>query len=176
MGKRSDFVRRDRDWYPTPAAAVLPLLRHLDPGTRFFEPCAGDGALVRHLEAEGHVCARASDIHPQASGIDRRCVLSQSILPLGNSPVFITNPPWVRITLHPIIDRLSRFAPTWLLFDADWMHTRQSAPFMPWLRKIVSVGRVKWIPDSKMTGKDNCAWYLFDQSASGPAVFFGRSA
>jgi hypothetical protein len=66
-------------------------------------------------------------------------------------------------------------APTWLLFDADWMHTRQSAPFMPRLRKIVSVGRVKWIPDSKMTGKDNCAWYLFDKPSDEPAVFFGRT-
>jgi len=26
---------------------------------------------------------------------------------------------------------------------------------------IVSVGRVKWIPDSKHTGKDNVCWYLF---------------
>jgi hypothetical protein len=54
------------------------------------------------------------------------------------------------------------------------MHTKQSAPFMPYLRKIVSVGRVKWIPDSKMTGKDNCAWYLFDQNGTGQTEFYGR--
>jgi hypothetical protein len=29
------------------------------------------------------------------------------------------------------------------------------------LRKVVSVGRVKWMPDSDSTGKDNAAWYLF---------------
>lgn len=33
---------------------------------------------------------------------------------------------------------------------------------MPMLRKIVSVGRVKWIEDSPHTGKDDCAWYMFD--------------
>jgi hypothetical protein len=40
----------------------------------------------------------------------------------------------------------------------------------------VSVGRVKWIPDSKMTGKDNCCWYLFDQADDAPAQFIGRAA
>jgi hypothetical protein len=65
--------------------------------------------------------------------------------------------------------------PTWLLFDADWMHTRQSAPFMPHLRKIVSVGRVKWIPDSPFTGKDNCCWYLFDQTSAAPAAIRRKS-
>lgn len=176
MGKRSSFDRNPRDFYPTPVEAVQPLLPHLHPRTRFFEPCAGDGALVRHLEAAGHVCARASDIEPQADWIQRRCVLTQSLLPLGETPTFITNPPWERKLLHPIIDRLSRFAPTWLIFDADWVHTRQAVPFMPWLHKIVSVGRVKWIPDSKMTDKDNCAWYFFDQRTEGPAVFIGRAA
>ena len=53
------------------------------------------------------------------------------------------------------------FRPTWLLFDADWAHTKQARPYLKYCDKIVSVGRVKWIPDSKMTGKDNCAWYLF---------------
>jgi hypothetical protein len=86
----------------------------------------------------------------------------------------ITNPPWDRAFLH-LIDRGCRASPTWLLFDADWMHTRQSTPFMPYLRKIVSVGRVKWIPDSKMTGKDNCCWYLFDQTSDAPAQFIGRA-
>lgn len=175
MGKRSDFVRRERDWYPTPIEAVKPLLPHLAPATRFFEPCAGDGALVRHLEGAGHICARASDIAPQAEGIEAKCVF-RSHLPLGRDPVFITNPPWDRKILHPLIDKLSRFAPTWLLFDADWMHTKQSAPFMPWLNKVVSVGRVKWIPDSKMTGKDNCAWYLFDQRKPAQTQFVGRAA
>jgi hypothetical protein len=46
---------------------------------------------------------------------------------------------------------------------------------MPLLRAVVSVGRVKWIPDSKMTGKDNCAWYHFAPGDS-PTVFHGRSA
>jgi len=47
MGKRSSFKRVERDFYPTPREAVLPLLLHLEYGTAFSEPCAGDGALIR---------------------------------------------------------------------------------------------------------------------------------
>jgi hypothetical protein len=145
----------------------------LPAGTRFCEPCAGNGALIRHLEAAGHHCAAAWDIEPQAEGIDTQDATQRLC---GNVDMFITNPPWERKTLHALIPHLSMQSPTWLLFDADWMHTRQAVPFMPWLRKVVSVGRVKWIPDSQFTGKDNCCWYLFDQRAAAPAQFVGRAA
>lgn len=173
MGKRSNFERRPRDFYPTPERAVEPLLPHLSSGTRFCEPCAGDGALIRHLEKAGHNCAAAWDIEPQAAGIDCQDATQRLI---GNIDCFITNPPWDRSVLHPIIEHLCAQYPTWLLFDADWMHTKQSARFIPWLRKVVSVGRVKWIEDSPFTGKDNCCWYLFNSSAEAPVEFIGRSA
>jgi hypothetical protein len=174
MGKRSTFERIPRDFYPTPREAVLPLLAHLPPECRFAEPCAGDGALIDHLEMAGHVCICAFDIEPQRCDIDfGDATVCSSV---GDPDFYITNPPWSREILHPVIDHLSAHKPTWLLFDADWMHTRQSAPFMPYLRKIVSVGRVKWIPDSPFTGKDNCCWYLFDQHSDAPAQFIGRAA
>ena len=40
MGKRSDFERKPRDFYPTPFAAVEPLIQHLPQGFAFAEPCA----------------------------------------------------------------------------------------------------------------------------------------
>jgi hypothetical protein len=172
MGKRSDFERIPRDFYPTPAEAVVPLLAHLAPQSTYIEPCAGDGALIDHLAAAGHTCLFASDIEPRADGIHERDALHLKLI----GSMFITNPPWDRKVLHPLIGHLSRMGPTWLLFDADWMHTRQSAPFMPLLRKVVSVGRVKWIPDSPFTGKDNCCWYLFDAHSESPAHFVGRAA
>ncbi len=174
MSKRcTKFERAPRDFYPTPESAVLPLLGHLKPTTRFCEPCAGDGALIDILVKHGHRCARSWDIEPRRTDIDKQDARTRMI---GNVDCYITNPPWDRKILHPIIENLAAWNPTWLLFDADWMHTRQSARFMPLLRKVVSVGRVKWIPDSKMTGKDNCAWYLFDANKSGPTVFVGRDS
>jgi hypothetical protein len=174
MGKRSNFERIPRDFYPTPYEAVVPLLSHLPPRSVFVEPCAGNGALIDHLESAGHKCALAVDIEPQRQDIQR--AYAQQIKQVGAADFHITNPPWDRAILHELIGYLSAQLPAWLLFDADWMHTRQSTPFMPCLRKIVSVGRVKWIPDSKMTGKDNCCWYLFDQTSDAPAQFIGRAA
>jgi len=171
VGKRSSFDRVPRDFYPTPREAVLPLLPHLIAGARFCEPCAGNGALVDALVAAGHRCAAAWDIEPRRADIDQHNALHRLI---GNIDCFITNPPWDRRTLHPMILHFSKQAPTWLLFDADWIHTRQSTPFLPLLQKIVSVGRVKWIPGTKMTGKDNCAWYFFGKSTGEPAKFYGR--
>jgi len=176
MGKRSTFERAPRDFYPTPAEAVAPLLPHLAPSTRFIEPCAGDGRLVDHLTAAGHRCVFAGDIEPQRKDIECGNALSLVTGWRIAADAIVTNPPWGRADLHPLIGHLSAVLPTWLLFDADWMHTKQSAPFIPYLHKIVSVGRVKWIPDSKMTGKDNCAWYLFDQTSEAPAQFIGRAA
>ena len=51
MGKRSNFVRFDRDYYTTPIEGVTPLLPHITGKIqRFAEPCAGNGALIDHIE------------------------------------------------------------------------------------------------------------------------------
>ena len=176
MGKRPDFERVERDYYPTPIEAVLPLLPHLPSDLfHFTEPCAGDGRLADHIAklTRGH-CERASDIEPRGKLIHQADALTE---PDEMAAMFITNPPWDRKALHALILRLSDIAPTWLLFDADWMHTKQAVPFLPRLRKIVSVGRVKWIEGSAMTGKDNCCWYLFQAPTpeDDPTVFVGRA-
>ncbi len=172
MGKRSDFERRERDAYFTPLSAVIPLLPHLPEGARFYEPCVGDGALKRHLESHGHVCTGHSDIEPMmiSSKINALELTEEDF---RQSDLIITNPPWDRKILHPMIEHFIKFKPTWLLFDADWMHTKQSTELMKRCSKVVSVGRVKWIEDSKMTGKDNVCWYLFSNEAIG-TTFYGR--
>ena len=182
LGKRSDFKRRKNDLYTTwDPRAVTPLLPYLNPKTRYCEPCAGDGALIKQLKPHGHVCARARDIDPKADGIEKKDALT---LLTGNIDCFITNPPWTREILHPLINHLRVQAPTWLLFDADWAHTihknmakRNSCKTTPELlkycSKIVSVGRVKWIKDSPHDAKDNCAWYLFGDKET-KTEFIGR--
>ena len=85
----------------------------------------------------------------------------------------ITNPPWNRKILHPMIEHFVDFKPTWLLFDADWMHTKQSISYLKHLSKVVSIGRVKWIEGSSSVGKDNCCWYLFENNSK-KTEFFGR--
>jgi len=176
MGKRSSFKRVERDFYPTPRDAVLPLIPHLPVDMTYWEPCAGDGALIDTLdEFYPGCCWAASDIEPRRSDMGKMDAMESRECEVAGCDLIITNPPWNRKILHPMIEHFSAMRPTWLLFDASWAFTKQSAPFMPSCHRIVSVGRVKWFPESKMTGKDDCAWYMFDASYKTESVeFYGR--
>lgn len=178
MGKRSNFERIERDFYPTPLKGVEPLIPHIQEVTSFCEPCAGDGALIMHIQSFGKTCVAAYDVEIRTHGVVQKSFETLTEDDLNGATHIITNPPWDRKLLHPMIEKFSTLRPTWLLFDADWMHTVQSARYMHCLKKIVSVGRVKWIPNSKMTGKDNCCWYLFDSTTEklNYTNFVGRSA
>ena len=171
MGKRSSFPRRKNDAYDTPFKAVMPVIPHLiaDGIKRFVEPCCGDGFLVEHLERFGLGCAYQNDIK---AGADALSLTPAQFDRLGADAI-VTNPPWTREIMHPLIDHFQRLAPTWLLFDADWAHTRQAAGYLEHCSKIVSVGRVKWMPDSKHYGKDNAAWYRFDIRHTEGPLFIG---
>src|ERR1700730_15115432 len=146
MSKRSlQFDRIPKDKYATPREAVLPLLPQLPARTVFAEPCAGNGALIDHLAAAGQQCVWATDTTPE-----REDVAYADALTLRNigADMFVTNPPWSRELMHPIIDHLSAMLPCWFLFDSDWSYTVQSSELIRRCSKIVPVGRIKWIPDS----------------------------
>lgn len=175
MGKRSDFEKKRLAFYPTPYAAVKPLIWHLPTGVTYCEPCAGGGHLIGHLDSFGNKCVASYDVEPQTVWIKQLDASFLTLSDMNGADMIITNPPWEREPMHQIIERCSMLAPTWLLFDADWMHTRQSAPYMNRCVKIVSVGRVKWIENSDGAGKDNCCWYLFDAAHKGGTEFVGRS-
>lgn len=169
MGKRSDFKRIERDAYQTiDPRAVERLLPHLHGIRTFAEPCAGEGYLVGQLQAAGLVCTYEGDI---TTGHD---ALEYDFQQEAAFDVIISNVPWDRPILHALILRFQAMAPTWLLFDSDWSHTKQSAPFMDQCSHIVSVGRLKWIPGTKMTGKENCSWYRFHVQHVGGPKFIGR--
>ncbi len=178
MGKRSDgdFERVPNDLYRTwDYRAVRPLLPFLNPGTQFVEPCAGHGDLIDQLTIAGHKLVRAYDIDPKRDDIhkgDARTLRWNTV-----NGVWVTNPPWSRDLLHPIIRNLCTQAPLWAIFDADWLYTSQSIPLLIYLRKVVAIGRVRWIKGSDADGKDNVAAYLFDGTTPrrGPIEFHGRT-
>jgi hypothetical protein len=85
MGKRSNFLRRANDDYPTPAKAVCPLLPHVKEGRTFNEPCADTGQLTKHLAEAGLIHLRSYDI---SQGYDARVIEYPH-----DAEFFITNPP-----------------------------------------------------------------------------------
>lgn len=175
MGKRSDFSRVPKDYYRTfDLRAVSPLAPLLAAYgvTRFAEPCVGLKDLVGQLKDLGLSCVAMFDINPRRPGIPFADACHLTRADLNGAGDIITNPPWSRVLLHKLIAHLSSLAPTWLLFDADWMHTGQSARFMSYCTDVVSVGRLRFLPGTSCDGKDNCAWYRFDRSAEGCATVF----
>ena len=163
-----EYKRHERDFYPTPYEVVLPLLPHLQDNTEFIEPCAGDGILIEHLRKHGHIKMYACDIEPQAAGIDQLDALDIE----WSDGTIITNPPWDRKILHPMIEAFRQVdGGCWLVFDANWMHTKQSIPYMPHCSKIITVGRVRWIGEKP--GKDDVCWYHFGKDIL-TTEFYGR--
>ncbi len=172
MGKRSNFKRRKHDKYGTPETAMRFVLPFLKPGTRFCEPCAGDARMVRYLLAHGLRCSSAWDIKPGHPNVLRR---DARVTRDGRAQIYITNPPWTRDLLHAIIENLGAHRPTWLLFDADWMHTDQAREIIKGCSLVVTVGRLSWMANGT-SGKENCCWYLFTPGhTEGPRVV-GRRA
>lgn len=167
MGKRSNFEHKPLNFYPTPLPAVRPLIPHLPLKATFCEPCAGAGHLIRHLDGYGFKCVSSFDVTPLSEDIRQHDASWITEDDLGGADLIVTNPPWDRPVLHQIIERCAILRPTWLLFDTDWMFTKQALPHLEMCVKIVPVGRVKWIEDFDNTGKDNCAWYLFDKNSIG---------
>lgn len=105
MGKRSNFARAPRDFYPTPEKAVLPLLPFLPEGSSFIEPCAGDGRLSLHLKKHGLRLIHQSDIAPRGLiadglspiGIRRLDALEIDLKFCAGADFIITNPPVVSV-------------------------------------------------------------------------------
>lgn len=158
MGKRSTFAKRKSDAYLTwDRRAVPPLLPYLDDAP-FVEPCAGEGHLIDQLVGYGLQCAAAFDIEP-----GRPDVLLGDARDLWVPPGLqvVSNPPWTREYLHAIIRNLAPQVDTWLLFDADWLFTQQSAPLLSHLHLVVPVGRLRWVEGTPHDGVDSCAWYKF---------------
>ena len=181
MGKRSDYVRKPRDYYPTPLEAVLPLIPHLPEKYTFVEPCAGDSDLTNHLESSTQgVCLAEYDLEPQNIDIEYLDALDLREKHLYDCDLIITNPPWIRTKrsdylMHRLLETFSDLRPTWFLLDSDWAYTLQASEYLQQrCQKIVAIGRVKWIPDSTGTGTDNASWYLFDKNKKGPTEFYNE--
>lgn len=167
MGKRSEFERRKADAYDTiDPKASWSLVPHLHGIRTYAEPCSGNGHLIRQLRDRGLFCRYASDI---IGGIDALAVPSYDGI-----DAIITNPPWTRQLLHPLILHFQKIAPTWLLFDSDWAFNMHARKFLGQCTDIVAVGRLRWIEGTTQTGKDNVAWYRFDANHTGGPRFHGR--
>lgn len=186
MGKRSNFDRVPKDLYrTTDPRAVAALLPFLAPNTNFVEPCAGHMDLVWSLRAAGHVPNWASDIQcrevtsivsgvPVITYVPAIDALTLTT-PLTLSDCIITNPPFSKEALFPMISHFRKFNKAWLLLPADFMHNKQSCDAMRHCSLIVPIGRLKWFEGTKHGSTDNYCWFLFEQKPC-TTVFIPRAS
>lgn len=193
-----EWAARANDFYATiDARAIAALAPHVPAGTVYAEPCAGAGDLVHLLAGLGLQCAWACDIAPQCRTVGQWDAMQLCAQDVVGVECFITNPPWTRPLLHPLIEHLASLRPTWMLFDAAWMFTGQAAPLMALCTDVVAVGRLRWFHPKpaplrvvgeseaayrkrakKARGMDppgDHAWYRFDARAGkGNPLFHPR--
>jgi hypothetical protein len=156
MGKRSNFERRERDFYPTPLKAVLPLIPHLSGVRRFAEPCCGDGRLVRHLESSGLVCVYSGDIATGQDALARNGY--------GSPDKIITNPPFSYPLLHQLLTHFLSIAPTWLLLEMGFATNERDAALLATCTHAVPIGRIRWIEGTEHSSMENFGWFHFQQN------------
>ena len=178
MSKRfpGKYKRSPKDYYVTPAEAVLPLIPFLKAAKirKFCEPCAGNGALVCHLEAHGFVCTYYGDNEPPCppTPIVKSCVKQDALdIPAFNS-IPITNPPFSWWMLRPLLDHLLRTADAfWFLLPLAWTANQRTSKYMARCSDVVTVKRLKFIAGSESTGTDDHAWLRFSREHPGPTLF-----
>jgi len=175
MGKRSDYNKIPKDFYATTdPKAIPPNFVECIRGKRYAEPCYGEGDL-EDLLMDVAVCRWRSDIRDTGCCKlwDATCLSQHE---LEHCDVIITNPPFSRDVLLPMIDHFITLKPTWLLLPAGYMHNRYFAPYMEKCSLVVSIGRLKWFKDSKYTSTDDFIWAYWEKDAvETKTIFHSRS-
>jgi len=150
VSKRSDFDKIPRDYYPTTdPKSIPPKFIEFIRGKTYAEPCCGEGDLV-DLLMDISICRWESDIEDRGAGKvwDAMCLSKHE---LEKCDLIITNPPYTKSVLLPMIDHFISLKPTWLLLPSDLMHNIYFAPYMKRCSKVVSVGRLFWFRSEWVT-------------------------
>jgi hypothetical protein len=178
MGKHEvEYVRVERDNYPTPPWCVRALAEFVVlEGRTIWECAAGDGAMVRALEAQG-ARVYASDIEPRPELAETFDFLAPGLpAGLGRVDGIITNPPWGsgnRLAVEFVKAGLARitahggFLALLLPADFDSAVTRLALFQHPYfLARIALTDRPAWFarPDGRRPQpKENCVWHVWSR-------------
>lgn len=175
IAKRSDFKRVERDYYrtfdPKAGEALRSFVGDIETA---LEPFAGAGDLTKQFPNINWI---QTDIEPQACFVTEADAFSWTREEIEHNEfdAIITNPPWSRPILHKAIEHFAPIIQTWMLLDANWIFTAQATPLInKYLTDVITIGRMKWIENSTMSGKDDACWMRFSIDKKGPTRFYPR--
>jgi hypothetical protein len=171
----SEYVRKERDDYPTPpwvTETVIPHLKALNI-TSIWEPAAGEGGMAAALTRTGF-SVTATDLSGGINFLDDK---SGSV---SRCDAIVTNPPYglqgklaerfIERALN--LTRPSQGAVAMLLkvdFDSGLTRRRFFADCPAWMIKLVLLKRIEWFKSlNGNTPSDNHAWYIWSWRHDGP--------
>jgi hypothetical protein len=170
----SEYVRKERDDYPTPpwvTETVIPHLKALNVMS-IWEPAAGDGGMAAVLTGAGFAIT-ATDVSGGVNFLDET---SQAV----RCDAIVTNPPYglqgklaewfIQRGLE--LMRPSQGAVAMLLkvdFDSGLTRRRFFADCPAWMTKLVLLKRIEWFKSLNGNApSDNHAWYVWSWKNTDP--------
>ncbi len=191
----SGYLREARDFYATPAWVTERLLDHIRLRGTVWEPCCGDGAMARVLQARGYAVV-ASDIADRGFGTPGMDFLTATAFPAGCGAM-VTNPPYgeadamagkprsssamQRFLRHALALTKAADGQLALLVRLQWIAGQRAAAIMsaaPFAKVIVLRERITWFDRGAETkrAQHHHAWVVFDHHhppGTPPAMLYG---
>ena len=177
----SGFAREANDFYPTPAWVTEALLNHVPLRGPVWEPCCGDGALARVIEARGHAVV-ATDLGDRGYGTGGMDFFAQTAPPPGCQAI-VTNPPYgdggaerqsrkassqlLAFVRHAIDLTEAANGQLALLVRFQWVAGQRAAALLssgPLDKIVVLTHRILWFDMGPATkhGQHHHCWVFFD--------------
>src|SRR5579884_287379 len=177
----SGFSRRANDFYSTPAWVTGCLLRHVALRGPVWEPCCGDGAIARVIEAEGHqvTATDLADYGYGAGGVD----FFSCREPPPGCRALVTNPPYgdgsgqlrtgtasvamLHFVRHALDLTEKIEGQLALLVRFQWIAGKRAAALLssgPLDSVIALTKRIRWFDRGALTnsGQHHHCWIVFD--------------
>lgn len=177
----SGYQRTDHDFYATPAWVTAALLKHVTLRGPVWEPCCGDGAMARVIEADGHA-VHATDLSDFGFGQAGLDFFSCEQFPEG-CQAMVTNPPYgdggvnqratnvsksmLRFVQHAIQLTEQTNGQLALLVRFQWMAGKRASELItsgPLDTVVALTKRITWFDRGKETnqGQHHHAWLFWD--------------
>jgi len=188
--RKSEFERRESDFYPTPVwctellCVKLKNLGYLNKqDVKIWEPACGDHAMLNVLKDQfPHAHTLGTDIRDDYQTDFLTCVGYDA-----GWDAIITNPPYRKDLIRAFIDRALAYTKesnglVAMLMRVDFDSAKTRADIFgehpAWFGKIVLNKRVVWFdnPDCKASPSENHAWYIWDWSkvpSKPPIIMYG---
>lgn len=177
----SGFDREANDFYPTPAWVTETLLKNVRLRGPVWEPCCGDGAIARVIQARGHQ-VEATDLADRGHGRGGVDFFACDAMPDGCQAI-VTNPPYgdggaergaprassqlLSFVRHGIALSEKADGQLALLVRFQWIAGQRAAALIsagPLDRVVVLTRRILWFDMGPATkhGQHHHAWLFFD--------------